>query len=113
MDTKQTLTDTALIEKILTHYANIPYAHGDLKGQTVFDREHGRYLLITVGWDGDLRIHNTVVDIELRDGKFWIHRDGLEEGIVADLEEHGVTKDRIVLAWFSEFERQHSGYAVS
>jgi hypothetical protein len=106
------MSDAALIEKILSDYARIPYAHGDLRGQTVFDRESNRYLLMTVGWDDDKRVHSVVVDVELRGGKFWIHRDGLEEGIAADLEENGVPKDRIVLAWLQERERPLTGYAV-
>jgi XisI protein len=51
------------------------------------------------------------VDVELRDQKFWIHRDGTEDGIATDLEEAGVTKDRIVLAWFPAHERKFTGYA--
>jgi XisI protein len=112
MAAPQTLSDAALLENTLTRYASIPYAHGDLQGQTVFDREHNRYLLMTVGWDGDKRVHSVVVDVELKDGKFWIHRDGLEEGIAADLEENGIPKERIVLAWFQKRERALSGYAI-
>jgi hypothetical protein len=111
MATRSTMTDAQLLEEILTTYANIPYAHGDLQGQTIFDREHGRYLLLTIGWDGIKRVHSTVVDVELRDQKIWIHRDGTEDGIATDLEEAGVTKDRIVLAWFPAHERKFTGYA--
>ncbi len=112
MDSESTMTEIAVVENLLNQYASIPYAHGTLQGQTIFDRERQRFLLLTIGWDGDKRIHNIVVDIEIRENKFWIHRDGLEEGIVADLEEHGISKDRIVLAWFPEIERQYTEYAI-
>ena len=113
MDTKSSLSaDVQFLEDLLTQYANIPYAFGDMHGQTVFDREKNRFLLMTMGWDGAQRIHYVVVDIEIKDGKFWVHRDGLEEGIVVDLEQHGIPKDRIVLAWFPEETRKHTEYAL-
>lgn len=112
MATQTTLDDGALLERILSEYASIPYAHGNLQSQTIFDRDAGRYLLLTFGWDGLHRVHSVLVDVELREGKFWIHRDGTEEGIAADLEQAGIPKERIVLAWFPESERRHTGYAV-
>ena len=104
--------DIDLIERILREYASIPYAVQNLESKTVFDRESKRFLKLTIGWEGSRRVHGVVVDVELRDGKFWIHRDGTEEGIATDLEQAGIPKDRIVLAWLPESERQHSDFAV-
>ena len=40
MDSKSSLSaDIQFLEDLLTQYANIPYAFGDMHGQTVFDRE--------------------------------------------------------------------------
>ena len=39
------------IERVLTVYTSIPYAHGDLRCEAIFDREHDRYTLITLGWN--------------------------------------------------------------
>jgi XisI protein len=102
-----------LIEQILHDYARIPYAHGDLHMQTVFDREAQRFLLLTLGWNGIHRVHHVVVDVELRGETFWIHRDRTEDGIATDLEQAGIPKEQIVLAWHSERERVYTGYAVS
>jgi hypothetical protein len=104
--------DAELIERILREYASIPYANRGLEAKTVFDRESKRFLKLTVGWDGSRQVHGVVVDVELREGKFWIHRDGTEEGIAADLEQAGIPKDRIVLAWIPEDQRRYSEYAV-
>ena len=43
-----------IIEKILTDYARIPYAYGEIETETVFDRERDHYLLVNVGM-GDIR----------------------------------------------------------
>ena len=101
-----------LIERILTEYASIPYAYDNLESQTVFDRNKGRFIWLTWGWEGPKRVHSVSVDVELRDGKFWIHRDGTEEGIAADLEQAGIPKNRIVLAWQPESHRKFGEYAV-
>lgn len=100
------------IERILTDYARIPYAHGDIQSQTVFDRLHDHYVLINVGWDRR-RVHGCLVHIDIIDGKVWIQRDGTEEGIATELEAAGVPKDHIVLAFRSPEVRKHTGYATA
>jgi hypothetical protein len=47
MDTRT--ADRQVIERVLSEYASIPYAHGDVETQTVFDTERGHYLLMIVG----------------------------------------------------------------
>jgi hypothetical protein len=110
MDTRD--TDRQLIQKILTDYARIPYAHGDVQSVPVFDTERDHYLLVNVGWD-DRRIHGCLVHVDLIDGKFWIQRDGTEDGIASDLLDAGIPKDRIVLAFHSIKDRPHTGFAVA
>jgi XisI protein len=112
MATATALDNGTLIEHILKEYASIPYATGNLEHHMVVDKPHNRYLLLTVGWDSKKRIHHAVIDVELRGDKFWIHYDGTEEGIAYDLEQAGIPKERIVLAWHPEEVRQHTGYAV-
>lgn len=101
-----------IIERILTDYAQIPYAHGDIRSYTVFDRENDHYLLINVGWDRR-RVHGCLVHVDIIDGKLWIQRDGTEEGIATELEAAGVPKEQMVLAFRSPEMRKHSGYATA
>ena len=109
---KPSSVDMDLVERILTEYAAIPYAYDNLESQLAFDRVRGRFLWLTLGWEGPKRVHSVVVDLELRGNKFWLHRDQTEEGIAYDLEQAGIPKDRIVLAWMPESYRKHSEYAV-
>lgn len=110
--TTPNLKDEQLIKNILENYASIPYAHGDLTSQVIIDSDSRRFMLLTSGWDGLYRVHSILVDVELRGDKFWIHRDGTEDGVATDLEEAGIPKSRIVLGWFPEKERQLTDYAV-
>ena len=104
--------DRQLIQKILDEYTRIPYSHGDIKCVPIYDTQHDRYLLMAVGWD-DRRIHGCIVHVDLIDGKFWIQRDGTEEGIATDLLAAGVPKQRIVLAFYPVKDRPLTGFAVA
>jgi len=102
-----------LIESILTDLARIPYAHGDIELQTVFDREKDHYVLILVGRDGVRRVHGCLVHVDIRGGKLWIQRDGTEHGVARELLEAGVPKDHIVLAFRSPEMRKATDFAIA
>jgi hypothetical protein len=53
MDTRA--ADREVIEKVLADYAAVPYAHGNVVTQTVFDRASDHYLLMIVGSDNRRR----------------------------------------------------------
>ncbi|MCH8295000.1 XisI protein [Candidatus Poribacteria bacterium] len=110
MDTLK--THRQLIRKILTDYAKIPYAHGNIQIETVFGSESDRYLLMIVGRDNRRRIHGCLVHIDIINGKIWIQRDGTEYGIANELVDVGVPKNRIVLGFRSPKRRKHTEFAV-
>ena len=102
-----------LIRKILTEYAQIPYAYGDIQIETVFDSESDRYLLVILGRENAKRVHGCLVHIDIINGKLWIQRDGTEHGIANELVNAGVTKDHIVLGFRSPEIRKHTEFAVA
>ncbi len=102
-----------VIETILSDYASLPYSYADIQSEVVFDRNRDRYLWMSVGWDGERRVHGCMVHIDLMDDKIWIQRDGTEEGIAADLERAGIPKDRIVLGFRPLEVRPYTGYAIA
>ncbi len=101
-----------IVERILTEYARLPYAYGDIRRETVFDRNGDHYLLMAVGWDKG-RVHGCIVHVDIIDGKFWIQRDGTEHGVANDLIEAGVPKEHIVLGFKSPEVRPYTGFAVA
>ena len=102
-----------IVEKVLTVYTNIPYAHGDLKCEALFDRERDRYALVTSGWDRGKRVHFLLVHVNIVAGKIWIEKDNTEEGIAVELTQAGIPKSQIVLAFRSPEVRKHTEYAVA
>lgn len=101
------------IEKTLSEYAAIPFAYGNLESETIFDRVKDRYLLMTVGWKNENRVHSCLVHIDIINNKIYIQRDGTEEGVATDLEREGVPKSDIVLAFHAPELRKHTEYAVT
>ena len=88
-----------IIEKILSEYAEIPYSYNNLESKLIISKDSNDYLLLTIGWEKDVRNHGCIVHLEIINGKIWIQRDGTEDGIATDLLAAGVPKSDIVLAF--------------
>ena len=108
-----TVSEEALLEDILCECAKF-YAFPDrFRTLTVFDRQNGQFLLMDEGWDGFKHIHRVWLHVELRGGKFWIQKDGTEDGIAMDLMNAGIPKERIVLAFQHPNRRKYSDFAAA
>jgi hypothetical protein len=101
------------VERVLTVYTTIPYAHGELRCEALLDREHDRYALITLGRDAGKRVHFPLVHINIVDGKVWIEKDNTEGGVAPELVQAGIPKSHIVLAFRPPDVRKHTDYAVA
>jgi hypothetical protein len=101
-----------IIRRILTDYARGRFAAGDIRSQVVVDPDRDHFQLLNVGWDGDRRVHGTVLHLDLIDGKIWVQHDGTDRPVVEALEAAGVPKEDIVLAWHPPYLRELTGYAV-
>ena len=88
-----------LLERILSEHTKVPYAHGDIRIQTIFDRDANHYLLMLVGRDKARRVHGCLVHVDLDGDKFLIQRDGTEYGIARELLEAGIPKERVVMSF--------------
>ena len=102
-----------IAEAILTEHTKIPYAYGDIQTEAVFDRDHGRFLLVNVGWDDKRRVHGSLVHLDVIEDKIWVQRDGTEEGIATALVAAGIPKKQIVLAFRSPEIRQYTEFAAA
>ncbi len=102
-----------IIEHVIHEYAKVPYAHGDIQFQTIFDRDGDHYLLMLVGREGVKRVHGCLIHVDIINGKFWIQRDGTEYGIARELLDAGVPKEHIVLAFRSPEMRKDTEFAVA
>lgn len=101
-----------LLSEILSEHASIPYSHGEISSIVIVSQDRNHFLIVNEGWDGKKRVHGCLVHAEIRDGKIWIHYDGIEDGITEELVAKGVPKDKIILAFHPPYIRPHTGYAV-
>jgi hypothetical protein len=97
---------------VLREWEQHPSPGSKLSFNAVFDREHDRYLVVVVGWEGNHHVHSTLVHIDVIDGKLWIQHDQTETGVAPDLVKAGVPRDRIVLGFKSPARRSVTEYAV-
>jgi hypothetical protein len=102
-----------IIRSVLSSYVEISYANGEIQNEAVFDEEHDRYLVVSVGWDAAKRIHGALIHIDVIAGKVWIQRDGTEHGIARELVAAGIPKDQIVLGFHPADVRPHTEYAAA
>ena len=102
-----------LIQEIINSHTKIPYKHGDIKFETVFDRSSDRYLLIILGRENKHYQHGCLIHIDIIDEKIWIQRDGTEVGVANELVEVGVPKKQIVLGFKSPELRKDTEFAVA
>ncbi|MDD1414072.1 XisI protein [Dolichospermum sp. ST_con] len=101
------------IQSILQEYSQYQPSYGDVELQLMIDREHDHYQLMTVGWNGEKRIHGIMLHLDIKNNKIWIQHNGTERGITQDLLALGVPKEDIVLAFHSPTRRKYTDFAVS
>src|SRR6516165_6867565 len=86
-------------------------SHNGIEIQHVFDEANGQFMLLYVGWDGNRRVHKTILHLRLRDNKIWIEEDDTEEGIATALVRAGVPQQDIVLGFHSPTKRHLTEFA--
>ncbi|NET84945.1 MAG: XisI protein [Moorea sp. SIO1F2] len=89
------------------------YSHGDIQSYAIADCLNNHFMLMVVGWDGKRRVHGCITHVQIIDGKIWIQRDGIEDGITEELVAAGVPKSDIVLGFHPPDVRPHTGYAIA
>lgn len=102
-----------IIKEVLKPYTQIPYSHGEIVCQSVFDETSDRYLLVTLGWDKNKRIHGCLIHLDIINSKIWVQRDETEDGVTYELVAAGIPKDSIVLGFHPADVRPHTGYAIA
>ena len=111
MDRLEFYRDT--IEKILRKYAEIPFSYDEIEEYLIIDRDRNHFLLLDVGWQKERRVHGCLTHVQIIDGKIWIQRDGIEDGVTEELVEAGVPKSDIVLGFQPPEVRPLTGYATA
>jgi len=107
----------AIIVKLLNHYAKVTMETGikleEFDNQLIIDDQHDHYQILNIGWNDMKRIYYPIIHIDIKGGKVWVQEDSTDFDIVGKLEDQGIPKEDIVLAFHAPYKRIHTGYAVA
>ena len=112
MDPTTLNTYRDIVRGLIAEYASHKPSHGQIETEAVIDAAHDHYEVMHVGWDGDRRVHGTVLHIDIRNGKIWIQFDGTAPGVALDLLEAGIPREAIVLGFHPLKLRPYTDFAV-
>ena len=73
--------------------------------QVIIDDTNGHYLIMGVGWQKYKRLHGISLHLDLIGDKIYIQQDWTEPGAALELENLGVAKSDIVLAFHAPYRR--------
>lgn len=107
------ITYRQIIKDLITSYAQVKPAYGEIEIETIFDETNDHYELMYTGWDEHRRIHGSVLHIDIRNGKVWIQHDGIEGGVAEELVEAGIPRDHLILGFQPPQVRPYTEYATS
>lgn len=102
-----------IVKQILNQHIQIPYSHGEIEKITIVDESNDNYILLSVGWDKDRRVHFVVFHLRIEDDKIWVEDDWTEYGVANELVDAGVPKEDIVLGFQPPEKRPYTEFAVA
>jgi hypothetical protein len=79
----------------------------------VSDTNSNHFQIIAMGWEKYNRTFNLLFHLDIIGDKIWVQEDKMESSIAERLVEKGISKKEIVLAYFPDYHRVYTEYAVS
>jgi XisI protein len=79
----------------------------------ITDTNKNHYQIIAMGWEDGKRVFNLLFHLDILDNKIWIQEDKMEYSIAERMVEKGIPKKEIVLAYFPDYHRAYTEYAVA
>jgi hypothetical protein len=102
----------AIVRRLIEDYASYQPAYGDIRTEAVVDSEHDHYEVMQVGWDGQRRVHGSVIHIAIRDGKVWLEYNGTNARIGEEMVAAGIPRQDVVLGFQPAERRPLTGFGV-
>jgi XisI protein len=88
--------------------ANLP----KVEYSVLTDEQRNRYQLLAIGWDQQERVFTIIFHADIINNHIWIQEDNTEIGFATLLVEQGVPQSEIVLAYYPEYHRKYTDFAV-
>lgn len=103
-----------IVIKLIEDYASVPSANEpDIYNEVLLDTLKHRYLLLSLGWSKQRRIHHTVIHIDIIDQQVWIQVNNTDCLIAEELVKYGIPRQAIVLGMQPPEIRPYTAYGVA
>jgi hypothetical protein len=102
-----------IVKNLLKEYAEIFSEEKKVENQLILDEKKDHYLLLSLGWINQQRIHNCVIHIDIIDGQVWIQANNTDQLIARELVNAGIDKKDIVLGLQPPEMRKFTQYGIS
>lgn len=100
------------LKQLLTEYAQIPTYESELEYITIFDLKSDRYMLISIGWYRERRVHDCIMHLDIIDGQIWIQANNTDRYLAEELVAAGIPPKSIVLGLQPPEVRKFTAYGV-
>lgn len=101
-----------IVQRLLEEYASYKPSHGQIDTEMIVDPQKDHFEVTHIGWDGQRRVHGSVLHVDIIDGKIWVQYDGTSRPIAEELVAAGVPRHDIVLGFHPENVRGLTEFAV-
>lgn len=101
------------IQSVFSEWEKLPRLPSDWKIVSVQDSRHDRYTLQQISFVKNQYDARLLAYLEIRNNKIWILTDNTEEGIASELVTEGISKNLIVLGFYSPLMREVGEFAVA
>jgi XisI protein len=101
-----------IVRQLIDEYASYKPSHGQIETEAIVDPVNDHYEVMHVGWDGERRVHGSVIHIDIIDGKIWVQYDGTSRAVAEELLASGIPREAIVLAFHPPEARRYTEFAT-
>jgi XisI protein len=112
VETTKTDRYREIVRRLVEEYAGYKPSHGQIETEAIVDSAKDHYEVMHVGWDGQRRIHGSVVHIDIIGGKVWVQYDGTSRPVAEELVTAGIPREDIVLGFQPANVRPLTEFAV-
>ena len=103
----------AIVKRVLTEVAGMMPSEDQVRTELICDDSEGHFQLGQVGWEGDRRVDDIYLHVDVREDKVWIQHDGTDLRLAEMLVKGGIPQNCIVLAFHRPDLRKYTEYAAA
>jgi XisI protein len=101
-----------IVKRLLNEYAVLFDFGVEVQSQTIFDLENDRYMLLSIGWLEERRVHDCIMHVDIIDSQVWIQENNTDRSIAEELVAAGIPPKSIVLGLQPPELRPYTDYGV-